>query len=319
MNKFKKSIMKSLPEGIQNKCRLCLYILNSKKTYEQIEKQLDKKYCERMGRKIDWDAPKSFTEKLNVSKVYGVSSIKTELTDKVAARKWVEGKIGKRYLIPLIGLYDSLENVSFKDLPEQFVIKCSHDSKSATIVESKKHLSKKDISKLIKKYDKFFMKRNFAYHEFEMHYSKIPHKIIIEEYMGKNINDYKFLCFGGTPYYCWVDVNRFIDHKRNLYDLNWALQPVNWTGYGNYKGNIEKPECFEEMLEIVKKLCVSFDSVRVDLYEINGKVYFGEMTFTSDNGMNRIEPLEWDYKLGQLWDFDNNLRRNIRHNMKKPE
>lgn len=319
MKKVKKIIMRLLPESIKNKCRLFLYSLNSKKTYEQIERIIDKKYYKKMGRKIEWEEPRTFTEKLNVSKVYGVSEARIELTDKVAARKWVEGKIGKQYLIPIIGIYDSLKDVSFEDLPEQFVIKCSHDSKSVTIVDSKKNLRKKDISKLVKKYDNFYMRRNFAYHEFEMHYSNIPHKIIIEEYMGENINDYKFLCFGGVPFYCWVDVDRFINHKRNLYDLNWELQSVNWTGYGNYKGSIEKPKCFEEMLEIVKKLCIGFDSVRVDLYEINGKVYFGEMTFTSDNGMNRIEPPEWDYKLGQLWDFDNSIRNKVRHSVKKPK
>lgn len=318
MNKLIKRIKKFISNNLANQYRVFLSNYHKRKNYDQIERIIDKKYYKKMGRKIDWADPKSYTEKMNVSKVYGANAIKTELTDKVAVRVWVERKIGKQYLIPIIGVYDSLKNVSFEELPEQFVIKCNHDSSSVTIVDSKKKLSKKDISRLINKYDNYLLKRNFAFYGFEMHYAKISPKIIIEKNMGKNINDYKFLCFGGIPYYCWVDVDRFTNHKRNFYDMDWKLQPIK-MGYENYEGTIEKPKCFSEMVEIVQKLCSDFDGVRVDLYEVDQQVYFGEMTFTTENGLKRIDPVEWDYKFGQLWDFDNNLRKEIRNSQIKPD
>ena len=119
--------------------------------------------------------------------------------------------------------------------------------------------------------------------------------------MGSNINDYKFLCFDGEPYYCWVDVDRFQGHKRNIYDMNWNLQPFNQATYGNSTKTIKQPQKFDEMINICKILSKGFDHVRVDLYDINGYIFFGEMTFTNGNGMEAIMPIEYDYKLGELW------------------
>lgn len=140
-----------------------------------------------------------------------------------------------------------------------------------------------------------------------MHYIQIVPKIIIEKCLGGNINDYKFLCYGGQPYYCWVDIDRLTDHKRKVYDLDWIPQSV-CIGYKNCEEEVQRPKCFSEMLELVRKLCEGFDFVRVDLYEIDERVYFGEMTFTSGSGLDKIEPLEWDYKLGELWDFNSVLQ-----------
>lgn len=315
MKKLKQIIKKVVPDILLYKYMLYVCKSNSKKNYDQIEKITNKKYYKKEGYYIDWDNPKSFTEKINVSKLYAANAIKTELTDKVAVRDWVEKQIGKKYLIPIYGVYDSILEVPFEDLPEQFVIKCSHDSNSVTIVDSKRKLDKRAILRLIKKYDGYLLKRNFAYFGFEKHYLDIPPKIIIEKCLGKNIKDYKFLCFGGSPYYCLVDFGRYVDHRRrNVYDLNWNLQPFRCT-FDNYDGDVEKPQCFSEMVEVVKKLCKDFDHVRVDLYEVDGKVYFGEMTFTTAKGMGRVMPMEWDYKLGELWDFDNSLRKKIKKDM----
>lgn len=121
--------------------------------------------------------------------------------------------------------------------------------------------------------------------------------------MGAAILDYKFLCFNGIPYYCWVDTDRFSNHKRNIYDMDWNLQPFNQYSYGNSNYDIPRPSTFEEMKKIATRLSEGFDHVRVDLYEIDGKIYFGEMTFTNGNGTEPFVPDEYDYKLGALWDF----------------
>lgn len=157
--------------------------------------------------------------------------------------------------------------------------------------------------KFLKEKYNYYLKRNLADLNFEMHYADIKPKILIERYMGENITDYKFICIEGQPYYCRVDTDRFTDHKRVIYDMKWKKQSFR---IGNYEASavvIKKPEKFELMKTIVLKLCKDIDQVRVDLYEINGRIYFGEMTFTSDNGMDKIYPDEYDFELGNLWNL----------------
>ena len=141
-----------------------------------------------------------------------------------------------------------------------------------------------------------------------MHYGAIPPKIIAEQFMKPDegetdLKDYKFLCFHGKPYYCWVDLDRYHGHKRKVYNLEWVPEQWSVGPYGFCNTNIAKPKNFSEMLRVVEVLCKGFAHVRVDLYEINGKIYFGEMTFTSTSGLDMCNPDEWDYKLGDLWDI----------------
>lgn len=283
-------------------------------TYAEIEAEISRGYEEIFGRTIDWDNPKTYNEKIHVSKVYMVTSEKTRLADKYLVREWICSKIGAQYLVPLLGVYDKFSDIDFDSLPEQFVIKCNHDWNSVTLVEDK---SKIDIKPLERKYD-LFMKRNFAYRGFEMQYRDIKPKIMIEEYMGGAVNDYKFMCFDNEVYYCWVDFDRFGNHKRNFYDLNWQLQPFNQYHYGNYDKPVPCPECYEEMKHIASVLCKGFEHVRVDLYVIDNRVYFGEMTFSNGDGFEEITPEEYSYKLGDLWPFDNTIRRKILSEKTKP-
>lgn len=151
------------------------------------------------------------------------------------------------------------------------------------------------------------MKIDYAFNSnFEMHYTHIKPKIIAEKYLETSdgeLPDYKFMCFGGKPYYCWIDSGRFMNHTRNVYDLNWNLQP--WSqGYPISDSLIEKPKNFEMMATLAEKLSEGFSHVRVDFYNIDGKLYFGEMTFTNASGLKKINPCEWDKKLGELWDTE---------------
>lgn len=291
-----------------------VYILMNLRTFfrkrkpiKYIEKEINRKYYSIFKTNINWENPLTYSEKLNVTKLYGVEKIKTRLTDKLLVRDWVEKVIGKEYLIPILGVYDNYSDIDFEKLPKSFVIKCNHDSGSVTICNDKSKIS---FKRLKKKYN-FYLKRNYAYNNYEMHYKYIKPKIMIEENMGANIMDYKFLCFDGKPYYCWVDSDRFVNHKRNIYDMEWNLQPFNQMNYENAE-NISKPKSFSKMVEIATELSTGFDHVRVDLYEIEGKIYFGEMTFTNGSGFETIHPKEYDVLLGSYWNFDNSKRKNFK-------
>ena len=296
---MKNFIKKILPKSLLYKLKLLKLQKNSRKTDEQIRKHISKKYYEVHKKELNWENPKTYSEKMNISKYLKSTELKTKLTDKYEVRDWVKNKIGEDYLIPLLGVYDSFDEIDFSKLPNQFVIKCNHDSGSVTIVNDKNSINYKELSK---KYN-YFLKRNLAYEQFEMHYLNIKPKILIEKYMGKSINDYKFLCFSGKPYYVWVDFDRFSNHKRNVYDMNWKLQKWNQMNYGNYSNEVQPPSNFDEMKKLVKILSQDFDHVRVDLYDIGDRVYFGEMTFTNGSGLEVIEPSEYDLELGRLWNL----------------
>ena len=300
---FKKSILNSMPYYMANELRLLKNKYNSRLSFDQMEIISDRMYYMHNGRHINWDNPMLYTEKVNFSKIYCADELKTKLTDKITVRNWVEQKIGTGYIIPIYGVYEKFSDVSLNELPDSFVLKCNHDSGSTRIVSDKNSLTKSEIKKVEKLYDNYLLKKNHGYISFEMQYVNIRPRLIVEKSLGDCIRDYKFMCFGGTPYYCWVDIDRFSNHKRNVYDLDWNLQPFNQT-FDSYKGYIEKPEAFDEMVDIARKLSEGFDHVRVDLYNCNGKIYFGEMTFTNGSGLEVITPPEWDKKLGDLWELD---------------
>ena len=286
-------------------------------TYAQIEAEISKLYQEIFKRKLNWDNPQAYTEKMQVAKVYMPTPEKTRLADKYLVREWIREKIGDQYLIPLYGAYDSFDEIDFNSLPDKFVIKCNHDSGSVTLVNDK---SKINIPELKKKYDAL-IKRNFAWFGWEMHYRDIKPKILIEKFMDEAaINDYRFFCFDGTPYYCAIDFHNE-QHKiseRNFYNMNWELQPFG-LGYPTHNAEVHRPENFDEMKRIAEELCKGFEHVRVDLYLIDKKIYFGEMTFTNGNGFEKIIPDEYNYKLGALWPFDNSLRQKILTQHSRPD
>lgn len=264
---------------------------------EEKKKYISEEYKQKTGHDLDWEHPQRYSEKINVTKLLFPTPEKTMLADKYAVRDWISSIIGDEYLIPLLGVYSSFDEIDFDILPQKFVIKCNHDSGSVTLCDKSTKIDKK-LLKL--RYD-YYLKRSLADLNFEMHYKDIKPLVLVEKYMGDNIKDYKFMCIGGKVYYCRVDCDRFTNHKRNIYDMNWVLQPFNEGEFYNTELPLKEPDNFSLMKDIAAKLCKGFNFVRVDLYEIDGHVYFGEMTFTSGNGMERIIPDEYDYKLGKLW------------------
>lgn len=272
-------------------------------TYKKVEKIINERFRTTHDYDIDFDNPKSFTDKMNYSKLYNPTKKKTLLTDKVAVRNWVKKRIGEEHLVPLIGIYDSLDDIDFKKLPKEYVIKCSHDSGSTILVDKKHKLDKKE---LYKKFD-YYMNRNLAAYNFEMHYRDIKPKIIIEKYLGFSITEIKFLCFDGKIYCCWEDFDRHT--SRNVYDADWNLKDMEILYPSNPRK--DKPKHFEEMKVLAEKLAKGFDQVRVDLFEVNDVVYFNELTFTSGNGAYTFNPEEGNMELGSMWKLNTKKRKRL--------
>lgn len=254
----------------------------------------------RLGYSLDLKNPQTFNEKLQWLKLYDRNPKYIQMVDKYEVRKYISENIGEEYLIPLIGVYNRFEEINFEELPNQFVIKCTHDSGGVVICKNK---SKFDIRKAKEKIKKS-MKRNFYYSGREWPYKNIKPKIIIEQYMedkkAKEFIDFKIMCFNGIPKFSFTCSERYNDGlKVTFYNLSWEKMSFE-RHYPSSTKNIEKPKNYELMLELSKKLSKNIPFVRVDWYEINGKLYFGELTFYPGSGLEEFKPFSWDKKLGNL-------------------
>ncbi len=277
------------------------YEYNCSLTPENFEQELKDWFKRKMGEEADLIHPKTLNEKINWMKLHDTSEIKSKLSDKYAVRNWIAEKIGEQYLVPLIGVWDNFDDIDFNKFPNQFVLKCNHGSGMNIKVDNKEEF---DISAARRKINKW-LNTNYAYTAgLELHYKDIKPLIIAEEYLASDeeLKDYKFLCFHGDPKYVWVDYDRYTNHTRDVFDTEWNLQPFVME-YPSSKKPCERPGNLEELLRITQILCEGFPFVRVDLYDVNGRVYFGEMTFTSANGVGAIQPEEYDRMLGDLIDL----------------
>ena len=242
--------------------------------------------------------PITFDEKLQWLKLYDRKDEYTVWADKYEVRNYVAEKLGEQYLIPLLGVWNSADELKLDDLPEQFVLKCTHDSASVCICTNKKNF---DWNAAMDKLQKS-LNQNYYWHSREWPYKNITPRIIAEAYMtdesGTELKDYKIYTFGGEPYLIQVDFDRFHNHRRNLYTTEWEYidETIEYSKDPNVK--IAKPEHLEEMLECSRKLAVGTISLRTDFYSINGKIYFGEITFYQEAGFAHFEHEEFAKKLG---------------------
>ena len=269
--------IKKLEEEIKKlKCKLYKYCPNEKRA-----DAMKDWYYERTGEVLNLENPKTFNEKIQWLKLYDSTPIKTRLADKYLVREWVKEKIGEEYLIPLLGVWDKAEDINFDKLPKQFVLKCNHGSGYNIIVKDK---SKINVNKIRKQLNEW-LNEDFAFkYGFELHYSYIPRKIIAEKYLetyDNNLQDYKFLCFDQIVKYVWVDKDRYSNHKRNIYDVYYNFQDKQINTYYKHFSQHVKPVNYDKMLEFAKELSKGFSFARVDFYEHEGRLYFGEITFTS--------------------------------------
>ena len=254
--------------------------------------------------RLDLDNPKTFNQKIQWLKLYDSTPLKTKLADKYEVRSWVKETIGEDYLIPLLGVWDRFEDIDFNTLPNQFVLKANHGCGWNIIVQDKQKFDVEDARKKFR----IWMGKNYAYQGFELHYKDIVPKIIAEQYIEGfegQLNDYKFICTNGNIQYIWVDTDRYGDHQRTIFNTDWEKQDFRIRIGNTAINNIPKPDNFDKMKELATVLCKGFAIVRVDFYNVQGKIYFGEMTFTPGNGKMKIDPPEYDAILGDMINLPN--------------
>lgn len=281
---------------------LLLYVLDIKEIIHLPDKiYLKSLYKYKTGKKLNLNNPETFNEKLQWLKLYDRNPEYTKMADKYEAKKYVASVIGEEYIIPTLAVYDKFEDIEWDKLPNQFVIKCTHDSGGLVICKDKNNL---DLEKAKKKIQKS-LKRNYYYTGREWPYKYIKPRIIAEKYMGTNeqkeLIDYKFFCFNGNPKVILVCSERFSSDNmcETWFDENWNFLDIIESNHRVNK-KIKKPINFSQMMEFSKKLSRDISFIRVDFYEINGKIYFGELTFFPAAGFEKFEPEEWDKKLGNM-------------------
>lgn len=250
-------------------------------------------------RNLDLNNPKTYSEKINWLKVYDHNPLYTTLVDKYEVRNYVKERIGEEYLFPLLGVWNNVNEIDFDKLPEKFVLKCTHDFGSVIIVEDKKLMN----VRLIKKQLNAQLKYNFYYRGREWAYKNVKPRVIAEKFMedgNKRLIDYKFFCFNGRVEFMFIATGRGLDLRFDFFTRD--FKHINTTnGVPNADITPNKPESYEEMIIIAEKLANGINNVRVDLYDIDNKVYFSELTFYHNGGMVSFEPYEMDERLGKYF------------------
>lgn len=269
----------------------------------------DKQYLKLMyrhvfKRKLDLDDPKTFNEKLQWLKLHDRKTEYISMVDKYEVKKYVAAQIGENYIIPTLGVWNKFDEINFDNLPDQFVIKCTHDSGGLVICKDKSRFDRKAARKKINA----CMKKNYYWVGREWPYKSVPPRIIVERYMEdpneKELRDYKFLCFHGEPKLIELHVNRFNEkHTQDFYDTEWRQLSITQVGLSKLKVPASRPECLDEMLTLSRILAKGIPHVRIDWYVISGKVYFGEITFFDASGFDPFDNEEDDKMIGDWIDL----------------
>lgn len=265
---------------------------------------LKKKYKILMKKNLDLNNPKTYNEKIQWLKIYDRNEKYVKLVDKFEVKDYVSNIIGNEYVIPTLGVWKCYEEIDFEKLPNKFVLKCTHDSGGIYIISDKNEINHKKLKKKINKN----LKNNFYYRSREWPYSKIDSKIIAEPYLEDNkykeLRDYKFFCFNGVPKLMFIASNRQGKGETyfDFFDMNSNYVKIQ-NGHLNAPVQPELPVNFKKMIDFSKKLSKDIKHVRVDFYEVNGKVYFGELTFYHWSGFVPFNPEKWDKIMGDWIDL----------------
>lgn len=266
-------------------------------------------YYHMFNKWINWKNPRTFNEKLQWLKLYDRKPVYTTMVDKYEAKQYVASIIGKEYVIPVLGVWNRFEDIDFSSLPNQFVLKCTHDSGGLIICKDK---SKLDYDAARRKITKS-LKRNYYYAGREWPYKNVKPRVIAEKYMensltanfpdydlmkndNKVLADYKLFCFNGKVRCLYVSDS--INHKIQFYDENYNVLDIERFDYERFDVLPQKPTNFDMMKQLAQQLSKNIPHVRVDFYEVDGKVYFGEMTFFTASGFIPFKEEKWDRLLG---------------------
>lgn len=266
---------------------------------EDIEKEI--------GRKLDLENPRSFTEKLNWIRIHGDIEPYYIYADKLLVRKYIAEKVGEQYLVPLLGVWDNADDIDFDKLPDRFVLKATHGCGYNVLCTDKSSLP----IKLSRKQLNSWLRENYGEMKRERQYRHCQPRIFCEEYLDEpgGLYDYKFYCFHGVPMYCQCIGERNLNaFKCDFYDMDWNLMPFTFPilvhhSHPHLDKPKEKPAAHATMLEIARKLSAGFAFIRIDLYCVADKVYCGEITIIPANGQGLIVPDEWNLKVGALLDL----------------
>ena len=288
------------------------------KTSSEKMAEIHRKYCENLtakelieenmalyskciGHTFDFYNPKTFTEKIQHIKILDSTAEKSFLTDKLTVKHWVADKVGEQYVIPTVGGgWDNFDDIDFTALPDKFVLKMNNGSGMNYPVIDKSQLNVREAKKLFDKW----VKTEFCWYAFEMQYRRISNKIFAEKFveeMDGNLYDYKIHCFDGKPRFIQLIGDRnLLKHTgaQRFFDTDWNQLDWDIHYYPDFTHDVARPANLNEMLAVATKLSEGFNYVRVDLYDINGQVYFGEMTFTPGAGLYPYKG-KWTYEVDE--------------------
>lgn len=258
------------------------------------EKYIKKNFKKVLGYNIDFNKePVTFNQKIQFRKLYDNNPLYSICADKYKVREYIKEKIGKEYLIPLLLVTDKLTKEQWDKLPNQFVAKANHNSGPVQIVKDKSKSNKNQIIKELNNQ----LKLDYGIRSMEKYYSDIPKKIIVEKFLKENIEDYKFHCFKDKMFLERITK----EGLGSMYDIETYKNLMFSIGYKVDRFQYKRPQNFSKMMEIARKLSEDFEYVRVDLYNVEGKIYFGELTFCESSGFGKFTDEKWDYKFGEFW------------------
>ena len=264
-------------------------------------------FREKMGYPLNLKDPKTFSEKLQYLKLHDRKFRYTKMVDKAAAKKYVKTRVPELHIIPTFGVWDHFDDIPFDDLPDQFVLKCTHDSGNVVICRSKAAFDKENAKRMLEN----ALAHNYYRGGREWPYKNVPRRILAEQYMedeescqNGQLSDYKFYCFHGVPKFLYYSTG-MEDHKTariTFLDMNWNKTPFQRSDYLNHADSElpEKPKEFDELVRIASKLSEGIPFLRVDLYVLKDGIYFSELTFSPCSGMMRFEPEIYDKVLGHF-------------------
>ncbi len=261
----------------------------------------------RMGRWLNLKHPQTFSEKLQWLKLYNRRPVFTIMVDKYAVKDYVAKIIGEKYIIPTLGVWDRTDDIEWDKLPNQFVLKCTHDSGGLVICKDKSKLNKEVAIKKLKsslKQDYFKMWREWPY-------KNVPRRIIAEKYIEpkpdvNDLPDYKFFCFNGEPRYCQVITGRNTEMCIDFFDKDWNHQLFHEPKiYPFANPEPMKPAKYDKMWNLAQQLAHGLTFSRIDFYNVGNDVYFGEITFFPTSGMGGFDPDEYDILFGKMIDLPN--------------
>jgi len=271
------------------------------------EEFLKKVFPKYMGYPLDLENPKTFSEKLQWLKVNYREPVQTVMVDKHEAKHFIAHRVGDQYIIPTLAVWDSVEDIDFDALPNQFVLKCTHDSGGIVICKDKSSLDREAAKAKLRA----SLKRDYSKIAREWAYQNVPRRIIAEKYISElgndDLLDYKMYSFHGEPKLTVVCSDRFskTGTRMNFYDINWEPMGIHFGHYPPLSTEFPKPATYEEMKRLTAELSKDCPFLRVDFYEIKGRLYIGELTFFPGAGLEQFCPMTKDYELGEWLHLEN--------------